>query len=114
VVLRGHRPQTVVAPNGPESTAMKPQEPAPDCEVEITFKMTEEGGRKGPAHLPAYRPDFLFQFSPQYAGAHFVSDDRWVAPGETIRASIFFRWPELVLPNIKTVIHLKSKRAHEP
>ena len=70
-------------------------EKPPDIEAEIHFLPTEAGGRQSPVYS-GYHPDHDMQLADTLNGAkHRYLDVEQVAPGDTVRAEMWFLAPEL-------------------
>lgn len=66
----------------------------PDIEAEISFVLTEQGGRKLPA-FSGYRPNHNFGIPGTLNDAvHEYINSEAVAPGQTVKANMWFLTPE--------------------
>ena len=74
----------------------------PTFRSRVLHRTTAAGGHRLPILLASFRPDLRFPFDDVYVyGAHFLSVDLTIAPGETFESDVFIRTAaEVVLKNI--------------
>ncbi len=70
----------------------------PDVIIEVRFKTTEEGGRKGPVYIEQFRCPVSVD-NELFDGCMPLNGQR-IELGQTYRLQVWFLWPDLVLPKL--------------